>query len=126
MAKNQGGEVIGVEIYRLLRERFGSLARFGGPLFAGVHTNRGISGGLYLDQQKQWLWLPETGDHLRPEDALLSDEAVARCGELSTVVKNLIKNTRSVFDLYLEHLQRINGKSTFPADLGVYLTDDVA
>ena len=43
------------EIYRLLRERFAQMACFGGPLYAGIYTREGISGGLYVGQQNNWL-----------------------------------------------------------------------
>jgi hypothetical protein len=59
-------------------------------------------------------------------DAFLSDEAVARQADLRTVVENLLRNSRLIFELYLEHLERIKDLPTFVADLGVYLTDDIA
>jgi len=127
--RNEEGDLNEVEIYRLLRLRFAPLARFGGPLFAGIHVSEGIPGPFYVDQQKQWLWLPwlpESVVRLRPEDAILSDEVVSRTARLSIVAENLIQSARILFDLYLEHLDRIKEKPTFPADLGVYLTDDVA
>ena len=65
------------EIYRLVRERFAPMARFGGPLYAGIYSSHGISGGLYVGELNQWLWVPETTGGLGPEDALLSDEQVA-------------------------------------------------
>ena len=36
------------EIYRLLRERFAPMARFGGPLYASVYEHEGISGTMYV------------------------------------------------------------------------------
>ena len=70
--------------------------------------------------------MPDTADRLRPEDALLSDEAVARQADLRTVVSNLLRSARLVFDLYLEHLARIKDQPTFAADLSVYLTNNSA
>jgi hypothetical protein len=113
------------EIYRLLRERFAPMARFGGPLYAGIYTSAGISGSLYVGELSQWLWLP-TADGLRPQDAILTDEAVSRRTDLRTVVGNLLRSARLVFDLYLEHLERIQNGSIFAAELGTYLTDDIA
>jgi hypothetical protein len=43
---------IQIEVYRLLRERFASLARCGGPLFAGIYAHHGISGGFYVTEQQ--------------------------------------------------------------------------
>lgn len=62
----------------------------------------------------------------RPEDAFLTDEAVAWQTELREVVENLIRNARLIFDFYLEHLHRIRNRPAFAANLGVYLTDEVA
>jgi hypothetical protein len=124
--QNYGVDPTQIEVYRVLRERFAPLARYSGPLFAGIHVHQGIAGGFYIDQQKQWLWLPDTAGCQRPEDAILSDEAVARQAELRTVVENLLRNSRLIFELYLEHLERIKDRPTFVADLGVYLTDEIA
>jgi hypothetical protein len=124
--QNHGVDAIQIRVYRVLRERFGPFARYGGPLFAGIYVHRGIAGGFYIDQQKQWLWLPDTAGGLRPENAILSDGAVARQTELRTVVENLLRNSRLIFELYLEHLERIKDRPTFVADLGVYLTDEIA
>jgi hypothetical protein len=46
------------EICRLLRERFSPMARFGGPLYAGVYEHEGISGTMYVGELNQWLWVP--------------------------------------------------------------------
>lgn len=117
---------IEIEVYRVLRERFAPLARYSGPLFAGIFVQQGIAGGFYINQQKQWLWLPDSTDRQRPEDAFLSDEAVARQADLRIVVENLLRNSRLIFELYLEHLERIKDLPTFVADLGAYLTDEIA
>jgi hypothetical protein len=97
-----------------------------GPLFAGIYVDRGIAGGFYVNQQKQWLWLPDSPGRQRREDAFLSDEGVAWQADLRTVVENLLRNSRLIFELYLEHLERIRDLPTFVADLGVYLTDNIA
>ena len=76
--QNHGVDAIQIEVYRVLRERFAPFAGYSGPLFAGIYVHQGIAGGFYIDQQKQWLWLPDTAGRLRPEDAILSDEAGAR------------------------------------------------
>lgn len=123
---SRGVDPIEIEVYRVIRERFGPLARYGGPLFAGIYVHQGIAGGFYVDQQKRWLWLPDSPDGQRPEDAFLSDEALARQADLRTVVENLLRNSRLIFELYLEHLERIQDLPTFVADLGVYLTDEIA
>jgi hypothetical protein len=123
---NPVGEPIRIEIYGLLRERFAPLARFGGPLFAGLYKREGIGGGFYVDQLKRWLWLPDSAGRFGPEDAFLSDEAVAGQTDLKEVAGNLIRNARLIFDLYLEHLERIANQPEFAADLGVYLTDEAA
>ena len=75
------------EIYRLLRERFAPMARFGGPLYAGVYEHEGISGTMYVGELNQWLWVPwpEPPGSLRPEDALLSDAQVAAARDLAAV-----------------------------------------
>src|ERR1700746_578593 len=114
---NRGVDPIEIEVYRVIRERFAPLARYGGPLFAGIYVHQGITGGFYINQQKQWLWLPESPDRRRQEDAFLSDEAVARQGDPRTVVENLLRNSRLIFELYLEHLERIKNLPTFVADL---------
>jgi hypothetical protein len=123
---NPVDEPMRIEIYGLLRERFGPLARFGGPLFAGMYKRDGIGGGFYVDQLKRWLWLPNSAGRFSPEDALLSDEAVAGQNDLKEVAGNLLRNARLMFDLYLEHLERIADQPAFAADLGVYLTDETA
>jgi hypothetical protein len=117
---------IQVEIFRLLRVRFAALAHWGGPLFAGIHIEQGIAGGFYVNELKQWLWLPDEAGRFRLEDAILSDEAVARQADLRTVVAHLLGNARLVFDLYLEHLERLKDGPAFGTDLGVYLTDERA
>jgi hypothetical protein len=123
-----GGEVdpIAVEAYRLLRERFALLARFAGPLFAGSYRRGDMKGTFYVTQLRQWLCVPETAGELQPDDAILSDDAVAASTDLFDVARNLILAARLAFDLYLEHLERIKSRPAFVADLGVHLTDEVA
>lgn len=117
---------IRIEVYRLLRERFAPLARCGGPLFAGVYSREGMSGEFYIDQLSRWLWLPNAEQPLRPEDVVLSDKAVAGQTDVHTVVVNLLRNVRLVFELYEEQVDRIKSRATFVADLGVYLTNEIA
>ena len=114
------------EIYRLLRERFAPLARFGGPLYAGDYSNEGISGGLYVGELNQWLWVPETVGRHRPEDALPSDEQVAAARDLAATVKSLLRSAKLMFELFLEHLDRVQRKATFPDHVQTYLTNTVA
>src|SRR6516164_6496238 len=114
------------EIYRLLRERFAPMARFGGPLYAGIYTSQGISGGLYVGELNQWLWVPETTGSLGPEDALLSDEQVAAARDLAVTLESLLRSAKLVFELFLEHLGRIQPESTFKDLVRTYLTDSVA
>jgi hypothetical protein len=115
------------EIYRLVRERFSPMARFGGPLYAGVYEHEGISGTMYVGEQNHWLWVPwpETPGSLRPEDALLYAE-VAAGRDLAETLQNLLRNTKLVFELFLEHLHRIQHKPTFTGKVQTYLTDSVA
>ena len=114
------------EIYRLLRERFAPLARFGGPLYAGDYSNEGISGGLYVGELNQWLWVPETVGRHRPEDALPSDEQVAAARDLAATVKSLLRSAKLMFELFLEHLDRVQRKPAFTEQVQTYLTDNVA
>jgi hypothetical protein len=114
------------EIYRLVRERFAPMARFGGPLYAGIYTSAGISGGLYVGELNQWLWVPETTGTLGPEDALLSDQQVAAERDLAVTLENLLRNATLVFELFLEHLDRVQRKPTFRDHVQTYLTDSVA
>ena len=116
------------EIYRLLRERFAPMARFGGPLYAGVYEREGISGTMYVGELNQWLWVPwpETAGSLRPEDALLSDEQVARERDLAATLQSLLRSAKLVFELFLEHLDRVQREPTFTDQVQTYLTDSVA
>src|SRR5262249_28084764 len=73
---------------RLLHERFSPMARFGGPLYAGIYSSQGISGSLYVGELNQWLWVPERSGSLDPEDALLSDEQVAAARDLAVTLES--------------------------------------
>ena len=112
------------EIYGLVRERFAQLARFLGPLRAGIYSNQGISGNLYVGELKEWLWLPERADSLNPE--YLSDEEVARTRDLAVTLEHLLRDAKSVFELFLEHLDRVQPEPTFTDLVKTYLTDDAA
>ena len=114
------------EIYRLLRERFAPMARFGGPLYAGIYTSQGISGGLYVGELSQWLWVPETTGNLGPEEALPSDEQVAAARDLAVTLESLLRSAKLLFELFLEHLDRVQRKPTFTDDVQTYLTNNVA
>ena len=114
------------EIYRLVRERFAPMARFGGPLYAGIYSSHGISGGLYVGELNQWLWVPETTGGLGPEDALLSDEQVAAGRDLAVTLESLLRSAKLVFELFLEHLDRVKRKPTFTDHIKTYLTNSVA
>jgi hypothetical protein len=116
------------EIYRLLRERFAPMARVGGPLYAGLYEHEGISGTMYVGELNQWLWVPwpETPGSLRPEDALLSDAQVAAARDLAGTLQNLLRNAKLVFELFLEHLERIQHTPTFTNQVQTYLTDSAA
>ena len=111
------------EIYRLVRERFAPMARFGGPLYAGIYSSHGISGGLYVGELNQWLWVPETTGGLGPEDALLSDEQVAAARDLAVTLESLLRSAKLVFELFLEHLDRVQRKPTFTDHIKAYLTN---
>ena len=116
------------EVYRLVRERFAPMARFAGPLYAGIYTSAGISGSLYVGELNQWLWVswPETPGSLRPEDALLSDAQVSAERDLAATLENLLRSAKLVFELFLEHLDRVQRKPTFTDDVQTYLTNNVA
>jgi len=113
------------EIYRLVRERFAPMARFGGPLYAGIYSSHEISGGLYVGEL-QWLWVPETTAGLGPQDALLSDEQVAAGRDLAVTLESLLRSAKLVFELFLEHLDRVKRKPTFTDHIKTYLTNSVA
>ena len=110
------------EIYRLVRERFAPMARFGGPLYAGIYSSHGISGGLYVGEL-QWLWVPETTGGLGPEDAFLSDEQVAAARDLAVTLESVLRSAKLVFELFLEHLDRVRRKPTFTGHIKAYLTN---
>ena len=114
------------EIYRLVRERFAPLARVGIPLYAGIYSSHGISGNLYIGELNQWLWGPEAAGSLAPEDALLSDEQVARARDLAVTLENLLRSAKGVFDLFLEHLDRVQPKPSFTDLVETYLTNNVS
>jgi hypothetical protein len=114
------------EIYRLLRERFAPIARFGGPLYAGIYSREGISGNLYVGELNNWLSVPETAVSLGPEDALLSDEEVASARDLAVTLESLLRSAKLVFELFLEHLDRVQRKPTFTDHVQTYLTNNVA
>src|SRR5262252_6700402 len=99
--KDSGAVKDRAEIFRLVRERFAPLARVGVPLYAGIYSIQGISGSLYLGELNQWLWVSETAARLGPEDALLSDEQVARARDLAVTLENLLRSAKGVFDLFL-------------------------
>ena len=109
IAPTSGTAKASVEIYRLLRERFAPMARFGGPLYAGIYTSEGISGGLYVGEQNKWLWVPETAGR----DAFISDEQVAAARDLAETLQRLLSSAKLVFELFLEHLDRVQRKPTF-------------
>ena len=109
-----------------LRERFAPMACFGGPLYAGIYTREGISGGLYVGQQNKWLWVPETVGRHSPEDAFVSDEQVAAARDLAVTLESLLRSAKLVFELFLEHLGRIQPEPTFKDLVKTYLTDSVA
>jgi hypothetical protein len=119
----KGGGRQPAEIYRLVRERFAPMARFGGPLYAGVYEHEGISGTIYVGEVTQWLWVPwpETPASLRPEDALLSDSQVAAARDLAVTLEHRLRSAKLVFELFLEHLKRVQ-----PDQVQTYLTDSVA
>jgi hypothetical protein len=104
------------------------MARFGGPLYAGVYEHAGISGSLYVGQVNQWLWLPwpETPGSLSPEDALLSEEQVAAGRDLAVTLENLLRSAKLLFELFLEHLDRVQRKPAFTDHIQTYLTNNVA
>ena len=112
------------KIYGLVRERFAQLARFLGPLHAGIYNNQGISGTLYVGELKEWLWLPERADSLQPE--YLSDEDVARSRDLAVTLEHLLRDAKSVFELFLEHLDRVQPEPSFTDLVETYLMDDAA
>jgi hypothetical protein len=102
------------------------MACFGGPLYAGSYTREGISGSLYVGQLTQWLWVPETVGLHGPEDAFVSDAEVARARDLAVTLDSLLRSAQLVFELFLEHLDRIQPEPTFTDLVKTYLTDSVA
>ena len=114
------------EIYRLLRERFAPMACFGGPLYAGIYTREGISGGLYVGQQNKWLWVPETVGRHSPEDVFVSDDQVAAATHVAVTLESLLRSAKVVLELFPEHLDRVQRKPAFTEQVQAYLTDNVA
>jgi hypothetical protein len=102
------------------------MARFGGPLYAGIYSSHGISGGPYVGELNQWLWVPDTTGNLGPEDALLSDEQVAAARDLAVTLESLLQSAKLVFELFLEHLDRVQRNPTFTDHIKTYLTNSVA
>ena len=115
----KGGGRQPAEIYRLVRERFAPMARLV-PLFAGMYSSQGISGNLYIGELSEWLWVP--AGSFGPEGTLLSDEEVAMTRDLAVTLKNLLNSAMGVFDLFLEHLDRVQPKPTFTDLVETYLT----
>ena len=124
-AQSGGGTVQDpAEIYRLVRERFAQIARFLGPLRAGTYSSQGLSGNLYVGELKEWLWLPERADSLQPK--YLSDEEVAKARDLAVTLEHLVRDAKSVFELFLEHLDRVRTEPSFTDLVKTYLSDDAA
>ena len=113
------------EIYRLLREHF-ALARFGGPSLCRKLHEPGDLWKLYVGELSQWLWLPTAdGLRLRRHPHLRSriprNGSTSRCGE-SAQERATAAGIRPLSGTFGADSEW----TAFAADLGAYLTNDIA
>jgi hypothetical protein len=91
-------------LVRLVRERFGPMTRFLGPLYAGQLKIGALEGPLWVGQGPVWIW---GASRKVSEDAPLVDEDVASALAADSLVRNLLVSCSDLLTKLVKHLDLI-------------------